>query len=68
MRSFPNYIPLSPRVVTRITHRLAPYDFDRIYGAFWNRVIMGGGKDSVARSAERYIAAVTGQGPADSEP
>ena len=67
MRSYPNYMPLSPAVVTLMLKRLEPYAYDRIYGAFWDRVIPTGGKDSVARSAKRYIDAVTGHGPADAE-
>ena len=67
MRSYPNYMPLSATVVTRIVDRLEPFAFDRIYGAFWDRVIREGGKASVARSAKRYIDAVTGHGPADAE-
>jgi hypothetical protein len=67
MRSYPNYMPVSAAVVTRITDRLEPFAFDRIYGAFWDRVIGEGGKAAVARSAKRYIDAVTGHGPADAE-
>ena len=67
MRSYPNYMPLSPAVVTRIADRLEPFAFDRIYGAFWDRIVPDGGKDAVARSARRYIEAVTGHGPADAE-
>jgi len=67
MRSYPNYMPLSPAVVTRIIDRLEPLAYDRVYGAFWDRIIRQGGKAAVARSAERYIDAVTGRGPADSE-
>jgi glyoxylase-like metal-dependent hydrolase (beta-lactamase superfamily II) len=67
MRSYPNYMPLSPAVVTRIVDRLRPYAFDRVYGAFWDRVITTDGKASVTRSAKRYIDAVSGHGPADAE-
>ena len=31
---------------------------DRIYGAWWNRVVADGAKAAVARSAERYIRAL----------
>jgi len=68
MRSYPNYMPLSPAVVTRIVQRLQPFAFDRIYGAFWDRIVPEGGKTAVSRSAKRYIEAITGHGPADSEP
>jgi glyoxylase-like metal-dependent hydrolase (beta-lactamase superfamily II) len=67
MRSYPNYIPLSEAVVRRIAGRIAPYRYDRIYGAFWPSIIERDGEATVARSVERYIAAIAGQGPADSE-
>ena len=67
MRSYPNYMPLSPAVVTLMLKRLEPYAYDRVYGAFWDRIIATGGKASVAGSAKRYIDAVTGHGPADAE-
>lgn len=68
MRSYPNYIPLSAKVVGRITDRIAPYPFERMYGAFWGREIPFGAKDAVARSAHRYIDGISGRGPADAEP
>nr|MBA3518599.1 MBL fold metallo-hydrolase [Hyphomicrobiales bacterium] len=68
MRSYPNLTPLSKPVVERIAARLAPYRFDRIYGAFGEREIMAGGEAAVRRSVERYVEAVSGRGPADAEP
>lgn len=67
MRSYPNLMPLSAPVVERAVARLAPYRFDRIYGAFAEREILSGGEAAVRRSAERYIRAVSGHGPADAE-
>lgn len=67
MRSYPNLIPLSAAVVERIVARLAPYEFDRIYGAFAEREILQDAAAAVRRSAERYIRAVSGSGPADEE-
>jgi hypothetical protein len=67
MRSFPNAIPLSPHVVGRLVERIDPFRFDRIYGAFWGRTIRSEARRAVARSAARYIDAVTRGGPADSE-
>ena len=67
MRSYPNLMPLSAAAVERAIARLAPYRFDRIYGAFAEREILSGGEDAVRRSAERYVRAVTGRGPADAE-
>jgi glyoxylase-like metal-dependent hydrolase (beta-lactamase superfamily II) len=58
MYSFPNYIPLSAAAVNRIVAAVEPWPFDRIYGAWWDRVVAAGAKAAVARSAERYLAAI----------
>lgn len=58
MRSYPNLIPLPAAAVRRITAKLAPYEFERIYGAWYGRVVADGGKEAVARSAERYLEAL----------
>ncbi len=54
MRSYPNLIPLPARTVTAIEQAIAPFAFDRLYGAWWERVMPHGGKQAVARSADRY--------------
>ena len=59
MRSYPNMIPLPAREVARIADRAAALTFDRIYGGWWDRVVMKDAKDVVARSADRYIAAIS---------
>jgi hypothetical protein len=59
MRSYPNMIPLSARTVRTIAERAAGLQFDRLYGGWWHRVIPENAKEIVARSADRYIAAVT---------
>jgi glyoxylase-like metal-dependent hydrolase (beta-lactamase superfamily II) len=58
MYSYPNYIPLPARSVQRIVAAVEPYRFDRIYGAWWQRVIDRDGKEAVMRSCERYLAAI----------
>jgi hypothetical protein len=58
MRSYPNYIPLNRSAVERIGAALAPYPFERIFGASADRNILQGGKAAVARSIERYLAAL----------
>ena len=58
MYSFPNYIPLSARTVERIVKAVEPYEFDRIYGAWWDRNVEVDAKDAVRRSAERYKRAI----------
>ncbi|MFL6796930.1 MAG: MBL fold metallo-hydrolase [Xanthobacteraceae bacterium] len=62
MRSYPNLIPLSAPAVRHVADMLEPFDFDVIYGAFFDRIIPHGGKEAVRASAERYVAIVTGDG------
>jgi hypothetical protein len=54
MRSYPNYIPLSPAAVRSIVRAVEPYPFDRIYGGWWQNDVKGGGAEVLARSADRY--------------
>lgn len=61
MRSYPNNIPLSAAQVRRIVSSVRPYQFDRIYGGWWDRVVDSGGKDAIQRSADRYIRWVEGR-------
>jgi glyoxylase-like metal-dependent hydrolase (beta-lactamase superfamily II) len=58
MYSYPNMIPLPRRSVEHITAALEPYPYDRLYGAWWEKVILSGAKQAVAYSAERYIKAI----------
>jgi hypothetical protein len=55
MYSYPNLIPERPAVVRRTLDLLEPFDFDRVYGAFWGRIVTADGKAAVRRSAERYL-------------
>jgi hypothetical protein len=59
MRSYPNQIPLSAGLVQRIVNRLEPYEYDRLYG-LTGGVLHSDAKAAVRRSAERYIAWVSG--------
>jgi hypothetical protein len=59
MYSYPNLIPLPASAVQRIVAAVEPYPFDRIYGAWWERVIQQDGKAAVQRSAERYLRAIS---------
>jgi hypothetical protein len=59
MYSYPNDIPLDPGTVRRIADMVAPYRFDRIYGAFPGGVVPTRGNDVVQESADRYIRHVT---------
>jgi glyoxylase-like metal-dependent hydrolase (beta-lactamase superfamily II) len=58
MYSFPNLIPLSPGAVRRVVAAVEPFAYDRIYSAWWEKVLDRDGKAAVHRSAERYIAAI----------
>ncbi|MEV4091661.1 MBL fold metallo-hydrolase [Streptosporangium saharense] len=55
MYSYPNLIPERPGTVRRALSLLAPYDFDRVYGGWWKRVVRTDGAGAVRRSAERYL-------------
>ena len=58
MYSYPNYIPLPAVAVERIVKAVEPFEYDRVYGAFWDMVIEQDGKSIVKRSAERYLRAL----------
>ena len=60
MWSYPNLIPLPAAEVERIRAVLETLDFDRVYGAWWDRVIPEDAKAKVLRSADRYLAALSG--------
>ena len=60
MYSYPNYIPLNAEKVRRIAEAVEPFRFDRIFGAWWGRNVMEGGKECVARSVDRYLRAIAG--------
>lgn len=58
MYSYPNLIPLPAREVRRIVATTAPFAFDRIYSAWWDRVMAEDAKARLQASADRYIAAL----------
>jgi hypothetical protein len=60
MYSFPNYIPLPARKVDSVVSAVEPFQFDRIYGAWWDRNVTSNAKDAVRRSADRYKRAISG--------
>jgi hypothetical protein len=63
MRSYPNLIPLDAARVERIVGAVAPYEYERVYGAWWDLHVEHDGKAAVARSAARYVAAIGGAPP-----
>jgi glyoxylase-like metal-dependent hydrolase (beta-lactamase superfamily II) len=58
MRSYPNMIPLSPRLVRQIVDRIGQLRFDRLYDAF-GVVIDHDARGVVETSARRYIGWAT---------
>ena len=59
MWSYPNLIPLPGAEVERIAAALEGWEFDRILGAWWERLVPNNGSEVVRRSAARYAARVT---------
>jgi hypothetical protein len=62
MYSYPNLIPLPPARVQAIGAALAPFEFETIHGAWWDRVVRSDGSDVVRRSIDRYVRAITERG------
>lgn len=61
MYSYPNLIPLPAATVRAVAESVEPYRFDRVYGAFWDRVVLSDGEEAVRRSARRYLRALEGR-------
>lgn len=61
MRSYPNYVPLDPDTIRDILERIAPFEYDRIYGGWWRRNVDTGAASAVAASAGRYISWMEGR-------
>ena len=59
MRSYPNLIPLGASAIRRIVERIEPFPFDHIYGGWWQANVLADAKAAVARSAERYLRAIS---------
>jgi hypothetical protein len=58
MRSYPNLIPLPAATVQRMVAALEPYPFERLYGAWYERLVASDAKAAVERSAQRYARAL----------
>ena len=63
MYSYANYIPLGGAAVRHILASLEPFAYEHVYGAWWDRKIVAGGRDAVLRSGERYLKAITAGSP-----
>lgn len=59
MYSYPNMIPLNARAVERILRMVEPFDFDRIYGGWWDTIVAADAKAAVKFSAGRYVRAIS---------
>jgi hypothetical protein len=59
MRSYPNLVPLGSAAIHRILDAIAPFPFDQIFGAWWKANVLSDAKIAVARSAERYLRAIS---------
>jgi hypothetical protein len=59
MRSYPNLIPLPAAKVEAMVAALEPFEFDRIYGAWFGKVVDADAHEAVRRSADRYVRAVS---------
>jgi hypothetical protein len=59
--SIPNHLPMNAAAVRGVWDALAPLSFDRMYAAFWNRVLYSDAKAIVHHSVTRYIEHLTGE-------
>ena len=58
----PNLTPLPAQGVRQIAAAVASLDYDRIYGAWWDRIILAGAKEVVQASVERYLTGIDSLG------
>jgi hypothetical protein len=63
MYSYPNLVPLPASSVQAMVDALEGHPFEPIYGAWWEAIVWRDGETVVARSAERYVRALTGELP-----
>jgi glyoxylase-like metal-dependent hydrolase (beta-lactamase superfamily II) len=60
MYSYPNYVPMRASDVRAMRERVAPLEFDDVYGYTWGRNIIGSARAGVDASFERFLAAADG--------
>jgi glyoxylase-like metal-dependent hydrolase (beta-lactamase superfamily II) len=68
MRSYPNQIPLPAESIQRIVARVRPYRFDRIYGGWWESIVLRDAMQAIERSADRYLRWIGATAAAASSP
>ena len=61
--SYVNLVPLDAVAVDGIARRVARFRFDRMYGGWWDHVVLDGGAEAVRRSADRYVRCVAARRP-----
>ena len=59
MHSVPNYIPVGPGTIHDVRRRLDGIDFDDLYGFTWGLNIIGGARQAVEASLDRYLVAIS---------
>jgi hypothetical protein len=55
MHNYPKQIPLPASAIDHIVEVIEPFEFERVYGCWPEKVITAGGKAAVLRSADSYI-------------
>lgn len=63
MWSYPNLIPLDEATIRHIASQVERFEFDRVYGGWWGRIVVADGPGAIRRSADRYIARMHGERP-----
>lgn len=58
MYSYPNLVPMRTSEVVAMRERLSSYEFEDVFGYTWGRDIIGGGRDAVDFSMDRFLTAV----------
>jgi len=58
--SAPNRLPLPETAVRKVVDAVRPYQFDRIYGGWWQPVLRTGARRVLETSADRYIQFLRG--------
>ncbi|MGE0223097.1 MAG: MBL fold metallo-hydrolase [Acetobacteraceae bacterium] len=59
MRSYPNLVPLDTSSVRQIADTLQTWQFDTIYGGWWDRIIATDARAVLSRSVQRYVQALS---------
>ena len=58
MYSYPNSLPLPASEIERIRDTIKAYDFERLYGGWFEFIVASDAHDAVVYSADRYIQAL----------